>query len=92
MLQANSQKLQELSISYELTNLMDYLTSTLTSLSKRFMKDDTLKNTVKRYMTSYCYNRSAGEREMKKLLQPLYEILTDKPMLNIDNTPIESDI
>jgi len=92
MLQANGKKMQELSISYELTNLMDYLTATLTSLSKRFMKDDSLKNAVKRYMTTYGYNRSAGEREMKKLLQPLYEILEDRPTLNVDNAPIESDI
>lgn len=91
-LQGDARKMQELSINYELINMMDYMTSALSSISKRFMNDSSLKSAVKRYMTSYCYNRNAGERAMKELLKPLHDMLEDKPVLKVNDTSIESDI
>lgn len=86
------QLLQELCIEYELINIMDYMTSALTSITSRYIKDDNLKKSVARYTTTYSYNRTAGKAKMQELLQPLKEILDNKPQINVSGNTQESDI
>lgn len=86
------QLLQELNIEYELINVMDYMTNALTSITSRYIKDDNLKKSVTRYTTTHSYNRTAGKAKMQELLQPLKEILDNKPQINVGGNTQESDI
>lgn len=79
------QKLQEYRLAYEVSNLTSYISSAMESASSRYLRLDSLTRTIKSYMTSYSYTTEAGEAYFKEMLQPLHELLQNKPQIALDS-------
>lgn len=78
------QKLQEYRLAYEVSNLTSYISSAMESASSRYLRLDSLTRTIKSYMTSYSYTTEAGEAYFKEMLQPLHELLQNKPQIALE--------
>ena len=78
-------KMQELSITYELNDIIPYLTNALSSLTNRLINDSQLSARVKKYMTTYAFDTNEGKEFFRTLLQPLSDLLTNKPSLEMND-------
>lgn len=81
----DASKMQELSITYELNDLIPYLTNALSSITNRLINDSPLSVRVKRYMTTYSFATNEGKEFFRTLLQPLSDLLTNKPSLEMND-------
>ena len=78
-------KMQELSITYELNDIIPYLTNALSSLTNRLINDSQLSARVKRYMTTYAFDTIQGKEFFRTLLRPLSDLLSNKPSLEMND-------
>lgn len=78
-------KMQELSIVYEINDIIPFLTGALSSLTNRLINDSQLSARVKRYMTTYAFDTIQGAEFFRTLLQPLSDLLSNKPSLEMND-------
>ena len=78
-------KMQELSITFELNDIIPYLTNALSTLTNRLINDSQLSARVKRYMTTYAFDTTQGKEFFRTLLQPLSDLLANKPSLEMND-------